>query len=57
MRIFSIPPTEHFLKILFEKLLNGELIDYFPDKRDPLALAKLQIFLPTSVLAAPHKIY
>lgn len=46
-RVFSIPASEPFLKRLIEALLAGELVPGFPDGQDPLALARVTIFLPT----------
>ena len=46
-RVFTIPAGAPFLPTLAEALLDGRLIEGFPQARDPLALASATIFVPT----------
>lgn len=45
--LLSIPPGKPFLATLVRALLDGELISGFPDKGDPLSLARATLLLPT----------
>jgi ATP-dependent helicase/nuclease subunit B len=46
-RIFSIPAGAHFLRTLARSLVNGELVDGFVPRNDPLLLPSATIYLPT----------
>ncbi|HVP98368.1 MAG TPA: double-strand break repair protein AddB [Roseiarcus sp.] len=46
-RVFTIPPGAPFLPTLARALLDGRLIDGFPQPGEPLALASATIFVPT----------
>ena len=45
--LLSIPPGKPFLATLVRALLDGELISDFPNKGDPLSLARATLLLPT----------
>src|SRR5271166_649691 len=51
-RVFTIPPGAPFLPTLAQALLDGRLIDGFPQAGDPLALSGATIFVPTRRAAA-----
>jgi ATP-dependent helicase/nuclease subunit B len=46
-RVLSIPSGAPFLPAFVEALLAGRVIEGFPDKTDPMALASARIFVPT----------
>jgi ATP-dependent helicase/nuclease subunit B len=46
-RVFSIPAGAPFLKVLAGSLVNGELIEGFVPRNDPLLLPTATIYLPT----------
>lgn len=47
-RVFSIPPSAPFLKILAQSLCDGRLVNGFRlDASDPLSLARATIYVPT----------
>jgi ATP-dependent helicase/nuclease subunit B len=46
-RVFTIPPSARFLRVLVEALIDGRLIPGFAPGRDPLALAAATLYLPT----------
>src|SRR5437667_5187295 len=46
-RVFTIPASVPFLPTLIEALLGGRLVPGFPAARDPLALARATLYLPT----------
>lgn len=47
-RVFSIPPSAPFLKILAQALCDGRLVEGFRlDPSDPLSLARATIYVPT----------
>ncbi len=46
-RVFNIPASAPFLRTLFDALLAGKLVEGFPGKGDPLALAQATLYLPT----------
>ncbi|WP_428031443.1 double-strand break repair protein AddB [Ancylobacter sp.] len=46
-RLFTIPPSAAFVATLADALLDGELVDGFAPRGDPLLLATATIFLPT----------
>src|SRR5215470_248797 len=46
-RVFTIPASAPFLRVLIGALLDGKLVEGFPTERDPLALASATLYLPT----------
>jgi ATP-dependent helicase/nuclease subunit B len=46
-RIFNIPPSAPFLRTLISALIDGRLVPGFPDRGDPLSLARATVYLPT----------
>src|SRR5256885_15054051 len=46
-RLFTIPASAPFLPTLIAALAAGELVPGFPASRDPLALARATLYLPT----------
>src|SRR5258708_40305461 len=46
-RVFTIPSGAPFLPTLSRALLDGALIDGFPDAGGPMALADATIYVPT----------
>jgi ATP-dependent helicase/nuclease subunit B len=46
-RVFNIPASADFLPVLIRALMDGRLIPGFPASSDPLALARLTLYLPT----------
>src|SRR5262249_13757446 len=46
-RLFTIPASAPFLPTLIAALVSGELVPGFPASRDPLALARATLYLPT----------
>src|SRR5258707_12096582 len=46
-RVFTIPASAPFIPTLIRSLLGGTLVDGFPASRDPLALARATLYLPT----------
>src|SRR5882672_3876412 len=46
-RVFTIPASAPFIPTLIKSLLDGTLVDGFPASRDPLALARATLYLPT----------
>src|ERR1041385_1935950 len=46
-RVFTIPASVPFLPTLIGALKDGRLVEGFPDRADPLALANATLFLPT----------
>jgi ATP-dependent helicase/nuclease subunit B len=46
-RVFTIPASAPFIPTLIKSLLGGTLVDGFPASRDPLALARATLYLPT----------
>jgi ATP-dependent helicase/nuclease subunit B len=46
-KIFNIPPSARFLKVLIDALHSGRLIEGFPASCDPLELARATLYLPT----------
>lgn len=46
-RVFTIPAGAPFLKVLASSLVNGELIEGFVPRNDPLLLPSATIYLPT----------
>ena len=45
--VFTIPASVPFLPALIKALLDGRLVDGFPQKGDPLSLATATLYLPT----------
>jgi ATP-dependent helicase/nuclease subunit B len=45
--LFSIPAGAPFLKTLARSLVNGELVDGFIPRKDPMLLSSATIYLPT----------
>ena len=45
--VFTIPASVPFLPALIKALLDGRLVDGFPQKDDPLSLATATLYLPT----------
>jgi len=46
-RVFTIPASTPFIPTLIKSLLDGVLVDGSPDLHDPLALARVTLYLPT----------
>jgi ATP-dependent helicase/nuclease subunit B len=46
-RVFNIPASAPFLKVLIDALLDGKLVPGFAPREDPVALASATIYLPT----------
>ena len=46
-RVFNIPASAPFLKVLIGALRDGKLVSGFPSSRDPLELARATLYLPT----------
>jgi ATP-dependent helicase/nuclease subunit B len=46
-RVFTIPASAPFLPTLIRALIEGRLVEGFPDLADPLALGRATLFLPT----------
>jgi len=46
-RVFNIPASAPFLRVLIEALRAGKLVPGFPAHRDPLELARATLYLPT----------
>ena len=46
-RVFTIPAGAAFLDTFVAALLGGKLVSGFPDRSDPLALARATLYLPT----------
>jgi ATP-dependent helicase/nuclease subunit B len=46
-RVFNIPASAPFLKVLVDALLDGRLVPGFAPRNDPLALASATLYLPT----------
>lgn len=46
-KVFNIPASAPFLRILIRALLDGKLINNFNLLADPLALSRLTLYLPT----------
>jgi ATP-dependent helicase/nuclease subunit B len=46
-KVFNIPASAPFLRTLVRALLSGEIINSFRGLGDPLALARLTLYLPT----------
>jgi ATP-dependent helicase/nuclease subunit B len=46
-RVFTIPASTPFISTLIAALVDGRLIPGFPAGRDPLALARATLYLPT----------
>ena len=46
-RVFTIPASAPFLSTLIRALVDGDLVPGFEPARDPLALARATLFLPT----------
>lgn len=46
-RVFNIPASAPFLRTLIRALLDGKLVSNFNPLADPLALARLTLYLPT----------
>ncbi len=47
VNVFTIPASAPFLAVLIDALRDGKLVPGFPASRDPLALARATIYLPT----------
>ena len=45
--VFTIPASVPFLPALIKALLDGRLVDGFPNASDPLSLAEATLYLPT----------
>src|SRR5438445_7869583 len=45
--VFTIPASAPFIPTLIEALVGGRLVAGFPATRDPLALARATLYLPT----------
>jgi ATP-dependent helicase/nuclease subunit B len=45
--LFSIPPTQPFLPVLAQSLLDGRLIRGLAPRSDPMAMAAVTLYLPT----------
>jgi ATP-dependent helicase/nuclease subunit B len=45
--VFAIPASVPFLPALIKALLDGRLVDGFPNASDPLSLAEATLYLPT----------
>jgi ATP-dependent helicase/nuclease subunit B len=45
--VFTIPASAPFVPTLIRALIGGELVPGFPGTRDPLALARATLYLPT----------
>src|SRR5258705_2157458 len=45
--VFTIPASAPFIPTLIEALIGGRLVAGFPAARDPLALARATLYLPT----------
>jgi len=46
-RVFNIPASAPFLRVLIDALRAGKLVPGFPAHRDPLELARATLYLPT----------
>src|SRR5437016_6337549 len=46
-RVFTIPASTPFVPTLIRALIDGTLVPGFPATRDPLALARATLYLPT----------
>jgi ATP-dependent helicase/nuclease subunit B len=46
-RVFTIPASAPFVPVLIRALVEGKLVPGFPGQRDPLALARATLYLPT----------
>src|SRR6478672_8059707 len=46
-RVFTIPASTPFIPSLIKSLLDGVLVEGTPALRDPLALARVTLYLPT----------
>jgi ATP-dependent helicase/nuclease subunit B len=46
-RVFNIPASEQFLRVLIDALRAGRLIPGFPASSDPLELSRATLYLPT----------
>ena len=46
-RVFNIPASAPFMRVLIEALRAGKLVPGFPTHRDPLELARATLYLPT----------
>ncbi|MGE0563355.1 MAG: double-strand break repair protein AddB [Pseudolabrys sp.] len=45
--VFDIPASAPFLPVLIRALRDGKLIEGFPDRSDPMSLARATLYLPT----------
>jgi ATP-dependent helicase/nuclease subunit B len=46
-RVFNIPASAPFLRVLIDSLRSGKLVSGFPASDDPLELARATLYLPT----------
>ena len=46
-RVFNIPASASFLRVLIGALRDGKLVPGFPSSNDPLELARATLYLPT----------
>lgn len=47
MRVFTIPPSRPFLRVLIDALVDGRLVEGFQARGDPGRLADVSLYLPT----------
>src|SRR5512132_1425560 len=46
-RVFNIPASAPFLRVLIDSLRSGKLVPGFPASDDPLELTRATLYLPT----------